>query len=452
MSISAILNNSTRGIQANKNAIELTSENIANINTQGYSRRLATFKGMNSQTAKFGTISGSQVSEDLNRTKNDFITEQFLTQNPNLSKYQMDTSLFTQIEDVFGEPGDSGIGAHLSEFWTAWGDLASDPESEPARMVVVDKSVALEKAFNRVNSELTNMKKNIATNIAGNVEDINAKLHVLAEINKEITANNSDALMDERDKLVADLSNYFEIQTYEGSHGEITVASAGQIIVSNDSVNELEVYTETVGSDYNLHLRMKGGNKDINIKSGELGSMMSIANDYIPGYRVQLDNVATNLAYEVNSFHVNGYDLNNHTGILFFKDNINSAGNFAVNPLIAKNPYLVASSDQLGESANSNIARQINELQNGHTLNGISISDYYTGIATDIGSKVKKSTNLLSSQEKIVMTIENQQASEAGVSLDEELVNLSKYQQAYQASAKVISTVQNLVDTLLTLI
>jgi len=451
MSISAILDNSTRGIQANKNAIELTSENIANINTPGYSRRLATFRDMNSHMAKFGTISGSQISEDLSRTTNDFINEQFLTQNPNLSKYEMDTSLFTQIEDIFGEPGDSGIGAHLSEFWTAWGDLASDPESEPARMVVVDKAIALEKAFNRVSKELTNMKKNIATNLAGNVEDVNAKLHVLAEINKEISANNSDSLMDERDKLVSDLSNYFEVQTYEGDHGEITVAAAGQILVSGDDVNELEVYTETVGSDYNLFVRIKGNSKDINIKTGELGSMMSVANDHIPNYRVQLDNVASNLANEVNSIHQSGYDLDDHTGILFFKDNINSAGNFAVNSLIAKNPYLVASSSQPGESANSNIARQINELQNGNTLNGISISDYYTGIATDIGSKVKKSTDLLNSQEKIVATIQNQKDSESGVSLDEELVNLSKYQQAFQASAKLVSTVQDLVDTILTL-
>ena len=89
MSISAILDNSTRGIQANKNAIELTSENIANINTPGYSRRLATFKDMNAKTAKFGTITGSQISEDITRTRNDFIEEQYLTQNPTLAKYQI---------------------------------------------------------------------------------------------------------------------------------------------------------------------------------------------------------------------------------------------------------------------------------------------------------------------------------------------------------------------------
>ncbi|MBN2280392.1 MAG: flagellar hook-associated protein FlgK [Candidatus Marinimicrobia bacterium] len=452
MSISAIMDNSTRGITANKSAIELTSENIANINTPGYSRRLATFKDMNSQTAKFGTITGSQISKELARIRNDFIEEQYLTQNPNLSKYQMDTNLFSQIEDIFGEPGENGIGTHLSEFWTAWGDLASDPESEPARMVVVDKAVALEKAFNRVNSELTNMKQNIATNLAGSVNEINAKLRVLSQINQQITANNSDALMDERDKIVSDLSNYFEIQTYEGDHGEITVAAAGQILISSDEVNEIEVYTENVGSDYQLKIRMKGSNKDINIQSGELGSMTIIANEFIPNYRVQLDNVATNLANEVNTIHVNGYDLEDHTGNLFFKDNVNSAGNFAVNPLIAKNPYMVATSNQPGESANNNIARQINELQNGHTLNGLSISDYYTGIATDIGSKVQKSENLLSSQTKILATIENQRDSEAGVSLDEELVNLSRYQQAYQASAKIIGTVQEMVDTILTLI
>ncbi len=452
MSISAILDNSKRGIQANRSAIELTSENIANVNTPNFSRRLPTFSNMNSKTAKFGTMTNSKVSDDIFRKRNKFVDAQYISQNPNLSKYTSDAELFTQIEDIFAEPGSSGISQHLSEFWTAWGDLSADPESEPSRMVVVDKAVALEKAFNRVNGELINLKSNIASSMQGNLNDINYKLNALSKINVEISANNSDALMDERDKLVNDLSSYFEIKTYEGEHGEITVATAGQILVSNDEVNELTVYTESIGNNYNLNIKIENGTNNIDIKSGELGSLMTMANKYIPEYRTRLDDVAKNLANEVNFIHEKGYDLNDHTGISFFKENINSAGNFAVNTLITKNPYLVATSDQLGESANSNIAKQINEIQNLNTLNGISISNYYSGIATDIGSKVKKSTELLNSQEIIVSTIKNQQDSESGVSLDEELVNLSKFQQAYQASAKVISTVQALVDTILNMI
>ncbi len=452
MSISSILDNSKRGVQANKSAIKLTSENIANINTPGYSRRMATFNDMNSKTAKYGTISNSQISEEISRKRNKFVDEQFLTQNPNLAKYSMDTQLFTQMEDIFGEPGDSGISQHLNEFWTAWGDLAADPESEPARMVVVDKAVALEKAFNRVNSELTELKKTIGTNLQGNVTEINNYLHALSDINTEISANNSDALMDERDKIVTKLSDYFEIQTYEGKHGEITVAAAGQILVSNEEVNEIEVTTENVGNSYSLNVGIKNGDNNIAIQSGEIGSLISVANEYIPDYRQRLDSVATNLSAEVNKIHQNGYNLNNESGNNFFKQNINSAGSFAVNPLIEKNPYLVATSDQLGESANSNIARRINDIQNQSTLNGVSVNDYYSGIATDIGSRVKKSEELLSSQEKIIMTIQNQQDSESGVSLDEELVNLSSYQQAYQASAKVIGTVQELVSSILALV
>lgn len=452
MSIAAIMENSKRGVQANRSAIELTSENIANVNNPNYSRRLATFSGMNSQTAKFGTTTNSKVSEDLYRQRNNFVDTQFLQQNPNLAKYTSDTELFTQIEDIFAEPGESGISEHLDEFWTAWGDLSNDPESETARMVVVDKSIALEKAFNRVNSELVDLKQNIGVNLQSNVGDINSKLHALSDINVEISANNSDALMDERDKLVSELSEYFEIQTSEGKHGEITVAVAGQILVSNETVNEVVLYTENTGNNYNYNIKVRNASNKIDIQSGEIGSMLSIANEYIPDYQSRLDDVAVNLANEVNAIHKNGYDLNDHTGLEFFKSNINSAGNFALNPLIADNPFLVATSDQLGESANSNIAKMINELQNQNTLNGVSINDYYGGIATDIGAKVQKSNDLLDSQEIIVSTIKNQQDSQSGVSLDEELVNLSKFQQAYQASAKVIGTVQDLVESILVLL
>ena len=452
MSISSIMENSKRGVQANQSAIKLTSENIANVNTPNYSRRLATFSDMNSTTAKFGTLSSSNVSEDIYRKRNSFVDAQFLQQNPNLSKYTTDTELFTQIEDIFAEPGDSGISEHLDEFWSAWGDLSNDPESETARMVVVDKAVALEKAFNRVNSELVNLKENIGTNLQSDVDAINSKLNALAQINTEISANNSDALMDERDTLVTELSEYFEIQTSEGQHGEITVSVAGQILVSNETVNEIVLYTENSGNSYDFNIKVRNATNKIDVQSGEIGSMLSIANDYIPNYQSRLDNVAVNLANEVNSVHEKGYDLSGHTGINFFKTNINSAGNFAVNTTITDNPYLVATSDQLGESANSNIAKMINELQNQNTLNGVSINDYYSGIATDIGAKVQKSTDLMDSQQIIVNTIQNQQDSESGVSLDEELVNLSKFQQAYQASAKVIGTVQELIDSILTLL
>jgi flagellar hook-associated protein 1 FlgK len=446
------MENSKRGVQANRNALEVTSENIANVNTPNYSRRLATFTDMTATSAKFGTLTNSSVSKELSRQRNDFVDAQYLTQNPSLAKYTTDTELFTQIEDIFAEPGESGISEHLNEFWSAWGDLSNDPESESARMVVVDKAVALEKAFNRVNSELIDLKENIATNLQGNIETINNKLNALADINTEISANNSDALMDERDKLVSELSEFFEIQTYEGKHGEITISTAGQILVSNEKANELVVFTENVGNDYSLNVKIKNGTNKIDIQSGEIGSMLSVANENIPDYNTRLDNVAINLSNEVNKIHEKGYDLSDNTGLTFFKTNINGAGNFAVNPSIASNPFLVATSDQIGESANSNIAKQINELQNQTTLNGVSINEYYSGIATDIGAKVKKSEDLMESQDIIVATIKNQQDSESGVSLDEELVNLSKFQQAYQASAKVIGTVQQLVDSILSLI
>lgn len=452
MSITTILENSKRGVQANRIALEVTSDNVANVNNPNYSRRLATFDDMNFNTVSFGTWTNSKVSNELLRKRNSFVDGQYLEQNPTLNKYDMDTKLFTQIEDIFGEPGKSGISTNLNEFWSAWGDLSNDPENESARMVVVDKAVALGKNFNRINSELINLKENIATSLDGDIGEINSKLHMLAQVNYEIAANNSDSLMDQRDQLVSELSDYFEIQTYESTHGEMTVAVGGQILVSNDKVNELEVYTENVGNSYDLNVRIKKGSDKIDIKSGEIGSMLSIANKSIPEFSRKLDEIAVNLANKVNNIHKSGYDLNSHTDIAFFSEGISSAGDFTVNSLIEKNPYLVATSDQLGEGANSNIARQINELQNKNTLKGVSIDSYYSGLVTDIGAKVKKSSDFYASQDVIISTIKNQQDAESGVSLDEELVNLSKFQQAFQASAKVLGTVQEMVDTILTLI
>ncbi len=450
MSIASILDTSKRGIQASESAIDVTANNIANVNTPGYTRRTATFSQLkNGKVKTFGSVSGSSKSEEITRSRNRFIDEQYLNQNHSFSKYSSYANLYSQIEDIFAEPKESGLSNHISELWDSWSDLAANPESQAARIIVSDKAVALEKTFNRINSELIHLKEDIAIGVRGNVDDINSRLKLLQSINIQIASNNSDDLLDQRDRIVSELSDFMEIKTKEGDHGEMTVTTGGQILVSFDTLNMVEVETVSQGNTTGLIVKLTNSKTPLDIQSGEIGSLLNINNKMIPDYLTKLDVVAKSIAEEVNAIHYNGYDLNGNTNINFFNDNINGAGNFKVNAVIKGDPSYIASSNMLEESGNAIVAQAISDIQLNEVINGNSIGEYYDSLVTDIGTNVQKYNNLRDSQEIIVRTIQNQQDSKSGVSLDEELVNLTQYEQGYQAAAKVVGVVQELVDTIL---
>jgi len=456
-SINSILNTARHSLMTHKDAVGTTSKNISNINTPGYTRRRADFSSMRDVSGGFASLSGAMSTEDVERLKNSFIEKQLVNQKSMQSKYDTDVTLMGQIEDIFGEPEKSGLANTLREFWNSWRELSRNPESKTARTMVKNKGQILTQSFNRINSDLISQKEDIEKQMAEKVKQVNDKIEKLRNINEKVIANRSPDLFDERDQLARDISEIIDVSIQENENGALKVVSDGQLLLSDNVSRKLKVnYSGTGKGSGEATLKIKNSELTVRPKAGELGSMMNIYNKKLPSYIEKLNTLATNIAEEVNNIHSKGYNIEDKTGLSFFKENVTSASNFGMSERIERNPSLIASASKPAQAGNGKIAQKLADLQNKEFISEeftpVSPQQYYDSLITGIGSEVQQAEGLSSSQSKIVDNITNQREEVSGVSLDEEMMNLSQYQQGYQGAARVVTVVNDMVDAVLGLV
>ncbi len=443
MSISRIYEATRRSLLTQQSAINITSRNIANANTEGYTRRRIDLSRL---SLGFDGMDG----RDTMRIRNQFVENQLWYEKQELGKHSMNEMLFQQVEGIFGEPSDSGLSNMMNEFWNSWTNLANNPESNSARSLVKDKGVLLSNTFNRLNKNLKNIQQQVGDEIQQKVNEINGLVSQLETINKHISSNGSDDLEDQRDVLIQQLSLKIDIKVNESSNGTVTIAGGGSILLSSGYSNQLRAETsQTSNGGFNIKIKMINGNKDADIISGELGGLLEVHNEHLDGYIDKLNTIAISLKDAVNNVHSSGFNLDGVTGINFFSDNISGAGDFAVSDEIISDSTLIASSNVVGTPGDGSIAQLIADLQNENITDGSTLSDFYNSIVTELGSKTLEAKFIRENQEKIVEQLSNQKAAVSGVSLDEEMTNLIQYEQAYQAAARMISTVDDLMETVL---
>jgi len=319
MSISEILNISKKAIFNYRSAINVTAKNIANVNTEGYKRRRVDLSSVTSQLRGFNQMNGELIQENIVRIKNSFVENQLYYETQNLAKYRLDESLFNQIEDIFAEPSDAGLSKVLQDFWDSWNTLATDPESVTARNIVKDKGIVLSNTFKRYYTSLVQLQRSSAEDIGKKVEKVNSILSQLASLNTRLVANKSRDLMDERDRLLSELSELINMKAREEANGAVTVLVGNQIVLSGGNYSELQVDLSMENNLYNVEIYVGGGSQLTNVDSGEIGSLMHMVNDEIPEIVRELDNMAVTLSIYVNTLHVKGYSLEGKTGIRFFK-------------------------------------------------------------------------------------------------------------------------------------
>jgi flagellar hook-associated protein 1 FlgK len=393
------------------------------------------------------------MSEDsISRVKNQFLDNQIWYENQALGKESMSEMLLKQVETAFGEPEDSGLANIMTEFWNSWSSLANNPESDSARSLVRDKGVLLSNTFNRLDKNLKNLQKQTGIEIQQKVNEINQLVTQLGTINKHIDTHRSDDLIDQRDVLLSELASKIDIQVTENPSGTIEVLAGGHILISENYTNQLKTHmTQDSNGLFHSNIKTIQGNKNIDVISGELGGLLEFHNIHISSYINSINESAVSLANEVNKVHVKGFNLTGLSGLNFFKDTISGAGDFSLSAEILSDSSLIATSSEPDVSGDSTSAQAIVELQYDEIINGKSVLDNYNTLIGDVGNRVQEATFVRQNQEKIVQQLQIQKSSITGVSLDEEMTQLIQFEQAYGAAAKMISTVDELMQTILSL-
>jgi flagellar hook-associated protein 1 FlgK len=247
-----------------------------------------------------------------------------------------------------------------------------------------------------------------------------------------------------------------DINTSEGENGEVNVSvSGGKPLVQGNSAWSLSTETNGSGLQDIVWLDGSGNSTDITegISGGKLKGWIEARDVSIPGYLSRLDDLAATLISEVNTLHQSGFDLNSNSGEVFFTGT--SASDIAVNSNIANDVNRIAASGTAGGVPGDNsMAIAIADLQAALTMSGgtATFDDYYNSVVSDVGNDVQTASANFDHQTSMVTQLNNYRESISGVSLDEEMINLIKFQHAYDAAAKLITTVDELLNTVINMV
>ncbi len=455
-----LMNIAQSSLQTQQKAIDVTGNNIANVNTPGYTRqRLNIVQSQPNMSGNQLLGTGVTSEKGIQRFYDQFLSGQLNSQNEGLGRWEAQQDALQKIELMFDEVSGFGLSNAMSQYWNAWQDVANQPSGVVERTSLVAAGQYMADTFNHISESLSSLREEIDLHVDSIVDDINTMAGQIADLNQKITAqeidgHNANTLRDERDQLVFQLAKVIDVQSFEDGDGHMSVmVGSGRPLVEGTSTWTL--LTADNGGVQNVLWQDSGGSTvDITsqINGGELKGWIESRDVMISDYANRLDSLAGTMITEVNALHSTGTTLDGvtTTGVDFFSGS--NAGTIAVNANIVANTDLIAAAGAAGSipGDNSN-AISIANLQSDSTLmpGNSTFDDYFNALVGDVGSDVQAAGFNHNHQETMVFSLQNYRQEISGVSLDEEMVNLIQHQHAYNAAAKMINAADEMLSTLL---
>ncbi len=433
--------------------MSVISDNVANVNTEGYSRKRVIFESIPGDRLPYGTLTNGAEISRIESVRDKFLERRILVELQELGTLKGQEFGLQQIESIFSGVG-AGIPDQLSAFYNSFLELAADPSSIPLRQGVISSGENLASAIRNTAQNLDTLDLDNRAQIKDSVEKVNDLLVRIGEINDQLVpvqARGMDggALLDERNRLVRELSEEIGILTYETESGAQVITTAnGKNLLTGSRVTELEVVEQTSGPQ----ILYQGQDITGEITSGRLGGYLNFQLNHLPTFKTALNSFATELAASVNMVHQNGIDLDGSAGMDFFTVTVgNEAKTIAVG---LSDPRNVAASAPGAGAGDGTIAQEIADLrdQTFSSLGGQSLNGFYSELIFEIGLETRFVEGSIQTQGSIVADLSAQREAVSGVSLDEEAVNLLQFQRSYQASARVIQVIDLLLEETINLI
>jgi flagellar hook-associated protein 1 FlgK len=326
------MNSGIRGLMASQLALSVTSQNISNANTEGYSRKRLNLSAEFRRDPGFGQMGFGVTVTNITRVRDFFLDQQINRQTQEFNYYNEMNDTLTRLENIYGEPSDSSLSVTMDQFWSSWSDLANNPQSAAARDVLKANSEVLVDTMHNLSKEIRNLRESKNNDIETTVTQVNEYLKEIYSINQEISsvelsgkavANDS---RDQRDLVIKKLSQLINISTEDAGNGKIAVLTNGNMLVAPSSYVTLETNTVSLtrpdGSSYNdVGIRFSSTKKIYIPQSGKLRGVLDSRDEVIPYYEKKLDEIANTIVNKVNDIHKTGYTLNGTTGLDFFKVN-----------------------------------------------------------------------------------------------------------------------------------
>ena len=441
MSTFSGLTDALTALNAARYGLDVTGQNISNANTPGYVRQRADLAeagpvpGVAALYATQHADSTATVS-GTSRLNDPVIDMRARSEHSRNSYLQTGANTLSGVEDLFPEPSDTGLSEQLNDFWNSWASVANHPGDEAARDVVLQKASAVAGTLNEASAALGRLSQSLSISANSTVTQVNTATGELAQLNGAIAIGTAtgavdNQLLDQRDSLLMQLSDLAGAQASLNPDGTATVTIGGQTVVNSTTAT-------TVGIDPSNQLLV--GGTPAGTAGGALQGQLDALTTTLPNYQAQLDTVAGSLASTTNSLQTGGYDLSGAPGAPLFSGS--TAGSIAV---AITNPSQLAASGTPGGNLDGSVALAMSQL--GSSPSGADAS--YRSMIGALATDSQRASQQAAVQQTVTTSVDNLADSSAGVSIDEETTNLLTYQRAYEASSRVLTTVDETLDTLI---
>lgn len=320
------LNSAKLALASQQIGIQVTGHNIANVNTEGYSRQETEFRTTRPYSAKPGQIGTGVWVSQIARQFDRFLQRQVTDVTSNLGELEAKDRALAQVEFIFNESSGVGINNVLSEFWNSWQDVVNNPQGTPERIALRSKAQGLVDTFVRLTGDLTKQRMDADRNVVGAVGEINLLAEQIAELNRniaraEVGDQNANDYRDQRDRLIEDLSKKIDISYFESDNNVISIfIGQGKSLVESTLSYDLVAEMNSLGYHNVLWTNSAGTKADIGgeILAGSLEGFLESRDTLIPKYINDLNELAASIVTEVNRLHRAGYGLDGSTGNDFF--------------------------------------------------------------------------------------------------------------------------------------
>ena len=460
MSISHLLDIGRTALQAAQFGLDVTGNNIANVNTPNYSRQRVVYAP--GVTVSVGGVShGSGVSvEGVQRIYDALLGHQVYKANAEWSDYELREQTYRRIESVLYPSDEANLGNSLDDFFNALQDLANNPSGSAERQVVLTKAENLAANFRGLHAALDQEIQSAKTTLEGYRDEVNRLASEIARINEEIGRLQGpnyipNDLLDRRDALIQDLSGYLDPTVIEDDRGLVTVlVSGGQPLVEGVTSHTLELVDDPAGGDF-YAITIRDVDISDSLKGGRIHGLVESRQKMV-GFQDDIDQLAAALIQEANQIHTAGYDLDGNPGLALFTPldvsvTEDVAARIQVN---IQDPRQIAAAQEAdalpGDNRNAlalAALRDAKVLDSGTT----SLGGFYNSLIGRVGSAVQDAARTGEAKQAVFESMTQYQDSVSGVSLEEEEIRLLAYQHAYQAAAKFMSVVDTLLEDLLAL-
>jgi flagellar hook-associated protein 1 FlgK len=441
-----------RALASHQRALDVTGHNVANVNTPGFTRQEVVLASVPppGSLSRFATplLAGGGVRvASLRQARDVFLDRQLRQARQSSAEWQARADFWSQVEAVFPEPSDVGLGELLARFWNAWQEVSLNPESLAARTSLVQQAQVLTDALRQAAQRLDQVRQHLDAVATGHVERVNQIARELASVNVqiarlEVSGQAALDLRDHREQLLAELEELADVTYSEADTGELLVYLQGRELVGpGGRSTEIAVALGPGG----LHTFTWPDGEGLVVRRGALSAVLGERDTQVPELQGRLDRVVQSLIGQVNDLHDDGYDLDGNPGGPFFQ------GTDARTIRVAfQDPRRVAAAGSWGgdgEPGNGDVARRIAQLRGSDAIDG----EYRTLVA-EVGVRSQEARRQVAYQELLADQVRLRREATSGVSLDEEMTNMIRFQHAYDAAARMVRTVDEMVRTLLDMV